>query len=105
MINKKIKILNYLQRKWRLQSIRQVLSILAVFTFSGSTVILLKPLFFKLVGVVPTSPISVKIMYYVIFVLPMYQVLLLGFGWVFGQIDFFTNKIMRLRRSFLKSFR
>jgi len=86
-------MLSYLQEKWKLKSLLQVIAILCVFSLSGSTVVLLRPLFFELVGVGNNTSLIVKISLYILFIFPAYQLLLLGYGWIFGQQRFFLKKI------------
>lgn len=93
-----MKILNYLLEKWKLQNFMQVLAILMVFALSGSTVVLLKPLYFNLIGIVPSTPFLLKLVCYIIFIFPSYQLLLIGYGWVFGQKRFFRNKMRQTIR-------
>ncbi|SMG13629.1 hypothetical protein SAMN05661096_00608 [Marivirga sericea] len=89
-------ILYYLQRKWKLENLMQVFAILCVFTLTGTTVLLLRPLFFDLIGIGSDTKTYVKVASYIVLILPMYQLLLLGYGWVFGQYKFFLSKIKRV---------
>jgi len=80
--------LNKLQERWKVGSIWQVLVILLVFACTGTTVVLIaKPL---LIWVFEPKPIPQwgKIIYYIL-VLPIYNIFLLAYGFVFGQFRFF----------------
>ena len=76
--------LKTLQERWHLHSVKQVLIILLVFACTGSSVILLKHSF----GISNQSPGNVRLIFYIA-VLPIYNVLLLGYGFLFGQFKFF----------------
>jgi hypothetical protein len=76
--------LKTLQDRWHLQSVKQVLIILLVFACTGSSVVLLKHAF----GISNQSPSNVRLTFYIA-VLPIYNVLLLGYGFLFGQFKFF----------------
>jgi hypothetical protein len=77
-----------LQAKWKLQSIWQVILILIVFASTGFTVLFIKrPLLQFLAGKEGDTALA-SILYY-LFILPIYNVLLLGYGFIFGQFNFF----------------
>jgi hypothetical protein len=77
-----------LKDRWNVQSNWRIVLILVVFTCTGFTVLFLKrPLLTFLSGTEDHSTIG-TILYYV-FILPLYNILLLGYGFVFGQFDFF----------------
>lgn len=87
-----------LQSKWELNSVRQVLTVLLVFSLTGSTVLFLRKALFSWVGFNATTSWWLKTVTYLCFVMPAYQVLLLAFGALFGQFRFFWNKEKRLLR-------
>lgn len=77
-----------LQLKWKLKNTRQVLIILLVFACTGFTVLFLKR---PVVGYFTADGgqnIWFSIAYYVL-ILPIYNVILLFYGFVFGQFEFF----------------
>jgi Na+-driven multidrug efflux pump len=77
-----------LRVKWKVQSIWQVIIILIVFTCTGFTVLFIKkPLLEFLAGEKGDSTLA-SVLYY-LFILPIYNVLLLGYGFIFGQFQFF----------------
>jgi hypothetical protein len=77
-----------LKQKWNLKSPFQVIVILIVFACTGITVLLIKqPLLQMLAGDKGNSTLG-TVLYY-IFILPLYNLLLLGYGFVFGQLNFF----------------
>jgi len=77
-----------LRLRWKLDTISQVVIILIVFACTGFTVYFLKrPLLNALTGSQGRT-ILASVLYY-IFILPVYNVLLLGYGFIFGQFKFF----------------
>ncbi len=85
-----------LQSKWELSSVTQVLIVLLVFSLTGSTVVFLRKALFGWVGFDEMTPWWVKTITYILFVMPAYQVLLLGYGALFGQFQFFWKKEKKL---------
>jgi hypothetical protein len=76
-----------LQLRWKINSTIQVIIILLVFACTGFTVYAVKnPLLILLFG--NGIPLWARILYYVI-ILPVYNVLLLFYGFVFGKFTFF----------------
>jgi hypothetical protein len=77
-----------LKKKWKLENTFQVIIILVVFACTGVTVMLIKrPILQFLAGDEGNSTVG-TILYY-LFILPVYNILLLGYGFVFGQFNFF----------------
>lgn len=79
-----------LQERWKLKSAYQVIIILVVFACTGFTVLFLKrPLFAYLFpdGVIPQGA---SVIYYIL-ILPVYNLILLFYGFVFRQFDFFWD--------------
>ena len=88
-----------LKDRWQLQSIWQVIIVLIVFACTGITVMLLKkPILTWLAGDQGNSTLA-TVLYY-IFILPLYNVILLAYGFIFGQFDFFW----RFEKRFLERF-
>ena len=90
-----------LKEKWGLTSMYQVIMVLIVFACTGFTVLYLKkPLvaFFSTDG--ETSG-WFTFLYY-LFILPIYNIILLFYGFIFGQFDFFLayekKMLSRFRR-------
>ena len=77
-----------LQERWKVNSLFQVVLILVVFACTGFTVLLIKrPLFqyFFSDGQIPTG---VSVAYWIL-ILPVYNLFLLIYGFIFGQFRFF----------------
>jgi Na+-driven multidrug efflux pump len=95
-----------LRQRWKVDSIWQVIIILIVFACTGFSVYFLKKPILKFVSGNQEETILAKTLYYV-FILPLYNLLLLGYGFVFGQFDFFWSfekrSFSRIARWFKKS--
>lgn len=82
--------LEKLKTRWGLNSIGQVVIVLIVFACTGTTVVLIKkPLLAFLTGGAGMQW-WMTVLYYVL-ILPFYNVLLLAYGFIFGQFAFFWN--------------
>jgi len=64
--------------------------VLIVFAFTGSTVLFLKPLVFGLVGLESIKGVW-GVLLYILLIFPLYQILILIYGFIFGQFAFFWN--------------
>lgn len=77
-----------LKHRWKLGSAFQVIVVLVVFACTGFTVLFIKkPILNFLAGSSGDSTLA-SILYY-IFVLPLYNLILLAYGFIFGQFRFF----------------
>lgn len=77
-----------LKERWQLKSLWQVVIVLVVFACTGFTVLLIKkPILTFLAGEQGNTTLA-TVLYY-IFILPLYNLILLGYGFIFGQFDFF----------------
>ncbi len=80
--------LRSLKNRWKLEGIGQVALVLAVFACTGFTVLFLKK---PIVGLIVDNGeyhTFFTVLYYV-FILPVYNIILLAYGFLFGQFDFF----------------
>jgi hypothetical protein len=91
-----------LRHRWNLESAWQVGIVLLVFACTGTTVMLIKkPLLTWLAGDRGDTTLA-SVLYY-IFILPLYNIILLGYGFIFGQFRFFWNFEKRfLERFFIR---
>jgi hypothetical protein len=77
-----------LKQRWKLGSAFQVIMVLVVFACTGFTVLFIKkPVLHFLVGAQGDSTLA-SVLYYLL-ILPLYNVILLGYGFLFGQFRFF----------------
>lgn len=83
-----MKWIQKLKDRWKLKSAGQVVVVLIVFACTGFTILFLKkPLLTWLAGDQGNTTLA-SVLYY-IFILPLYNVVLLGYGFLFGQFQFF----------------
>ena len=96
-----------LKTRWGVESIWQVVAILLVFTLTGSTVVYLKKHLYVLLGYDESTSTGLKFFTWIVFVFPCYQVLILVYGWLFGQFGFFWTKqkkmVERMKGMFSKN--
>ena len=93
-----------LRAKWNLKNTSQVIVVLIVFACTGFTVLFIKkPILTLLAGDEGNTKLA-SVLYY-IFILPIYNVLLLFFGFVFGQFQFFWEFEKRSFRRLASLFR
>jgi len=88
-----------LRNRWKLESAWQVLIVLLVFACTGFTILFIKkPLLNWLAGEQGNTTLA-SVLYY-IFILPLYNIILLGYGFLFGQFRFFWNFEKRFMERF-----
>ncbi len=97
------KFLERMKTKWQLKSLTQVVLILIVFALTGSSVLFLKPFVFKLVGFEHLTGWKGTVLY-LLLIFPMYQILLLVYGFLFGQFAFFWDKEKKLIKLMARPF-
>jgi hypothetical protein len=77
-----------LMLRWKLESAFQVVVVLVVFACTGFTVLFIKkPILHFLAGEQEDS-VTASVIYYLL-ILPLYNVILLAYGFLFGQFNFF----------------
>jgi hypothetical protein len=81
--------LKQLQKKWGLKSLWQVAIILIVFSCTGFSILFVEKWILSFIGVPEDISIYLKIFLFIVITLPVYQVLLLFYGFIFGQFRFF----------------
>lgn len=93
-----------LRTRWKLKSAGQVVLVLLVFACTGFTVVYLKgPVLHLLAGEPPFSAFA-TIAYYVL-ILPVYNIILLAYGFLFGQFRFFWAFEKRFVKRLISIFR
>ena len=91
--------INRLQEKWGLTSLGQVVIVLIVFACTGFTIVFIKTPILNLITGGGEREWWMTIIYFLL-ILPIYNVFLLFYGFVFGQFDFFW----RYEKKMLKRF-
>jgi hypothetical protein len=77
-----------LMQRWQLGSAFQVIVVQVVFACTGFTVLFIKkPILHFLAGEQGDS-VTASVIYYLL-ILPLYNVILLAYGFLFGQFNFF----------------
>jgi len=80
-----------LKERWKVESAWQVILILLVFACTGFSVMFLKK---PITGLIFSNPEETHTLFSVLYwvlIIPIYNVLLLFYGFVFGQFRFFWN--------------
>lgn len=80
--------LNKLKDRWQLQNLTQVIIVLIVFACTGFTVLFLKRPVVAFFTSGEETNIWFSVIYYIL-ILPIYNIILLFYGFIFGQFSFF----------------
>jgi hypothetical protein len=80
-----------LKQRWGIKSSFQVVIILVVFASTGFSVLYAEELIFELLGIPAENSWWVRGLLFVFITLPLYNLLLLFWGFIFGQFRFFWN--------------
>ena len=88
------------KERWNITSSWQLTIILIVFAITGSSAALLAKPFLALFGIVKEEVHWVGYYFlYIILIFPIYQVLLVSYGFIFGQFRFFWAFEKKMLRS------
>lgn len=85
-----------LRKRWKIKTNFQVVIIFIVFAITGSATLVVKKQIFMWLGITSDTDLWLKIPLYILVVFPVYQVMFLIVGTVFGQFRFaweFEKKI------------
>jgi hypothetical protein len=94
-----------LQQKWGVDNAFQVVMILLTFTLTGISAVAVRKFLFSALGYTSETSGWLKTITYIAFVFPTYQILILVYGTLLGQFNFFWEKEKKLGRAILKLFR
>ena len=89
-----------LKERWGLTSGWQVLAILMVFACTGMTSLYVKEGLYFIAGISEETVYWIKVTYRIFATFVAYQILLLAFGWLFGQFQFFWDFEKKMLRRF-----
>lgn len=92
-----------LKTRWKVETGFQVIVILIVFACTGTTVWYIKEPILHYLFEGGEMPLWASISYWII-ILPVYNILLLFYGFIFGQFQFFWTFEKRLARSIISFF-
>jgi Na+-driven multidrug efflux pump len=99
-----MKWIEKLRNRWKLDNAWQVLVVLLAFACTGFTILFIKkPILNFLAGEQGNTTLA-SILYY-IFILPLYNVILLAYGFIFGQFRFFWEFEKRFVERFFSWFK
>ncbi|MFK5982451.1 MAG: diacylglyceryl transferase [Flavobacteriaceae bacterium] len=84
-----------LKKRWGINSNWQVIIILIVFTITGSTSVYIAKPVIEFLGI--TKDLGGFIYWFlrILVIFPLYQILLIAYGWLFGQFNFFKNFVKK----------
>lgn len=88
-----------LKERWNLTSNGQVIIVFLVFAITGSSAAKLAAPLTDFFGITKEMGWYVYWPFRILIIFPIYQVLLVFFGWVFGQFEFFWIFEKRMLRS------
>ncbi|MDI1234196.1 MAG: hypothetical protein PSX81_07940 [bacterium] len=81
-----VSFIDKLKQRWQVKSALQVVLILLVFTCTGCSIIPIK----HFLGINSSTTVGTRVLFY-IGVFPIYNIMLLAYGFIFGQFRFFLN--------------
>ncbi len=93
-----------LKEKWGIRRNINFILILIYFSLAGSSVVLVRDYYFQLLGFTSQTPFWLRAIAYSLFIFPACQMMLLGYGLVPGQFQFFLAKEKALLSQFGKLF-
>lgn len=79
-----------IKKKWSIESTKQFVIVMVVFALTGTTVLVIKRPIVAFFSEDGEQNLWFSILYYIL-ILPTYNVILLGYGFLLGQFDFFWN--------------
>lgn len=90
-----------LENKWIVNHRWEMIRIFIVFSVTGSSSLFVGRPVIKLLGITPDNLIGpIYWILYIIIGLVFYQIMLVFFGWLFGQFEFFWNFEKKMLRRF-----
>ncbi|TDE08818.1 DUF6787 family protein [Dyadobacter psychrotolerans] len=78
-----------LKQRWNVKNGWDVLIILLVFACTGFSILYIKRGFFSIIGLDESSPSWLRWTVNIVIILPLYQIVLLVWGWIWGKFSFF----------------
>ena len=93
-----------LKKRWGISSTFQVFVILAVFALTGFSVLYLEEIIFQLLGIPEEKSWWIALILFIVITLPLYNLLLLIYGFLLGQFRFFLNFEKRFFGRIIKIF-
>jgi len=78
-----------LKQRWNVKNGWDVLIILLVFACTGFSILYIKKGLFTVIGLDETAASWLRWTVNILIILPLYQVVLLAWGWIWGKFSFF----------------
>jgi hypothetical protein len=94
-----------LKTKWGVASTRRFLVICLVFSLAGTSMLFLRRVFWPLLGFTAETSRWVTVPVYLLLMIPTYQVLLMVFGTLLGEFQFFWAWEKKFARRMARAFR
>lgn len=91
------KIWAYFKKKWGKSDLEIVL-IMVIFAMTGFSFLFVKPVVFEWIGYHHIESGFLKVIMYILIMYPLYQVLLLIWGSMFGQFRFFWSFLGKMNK-------
>lgn len=88
-----------LKKRWNIQSNRQLFIIILVFAITGSSAAKLALPLTEVFEIEREMGWHIYWPFRIVIILPIYQVLLVFYGWLFGEFNFFWNFEKKMLRS------
>lgn len=82
------KIIEKLKVRWKLETVRQVIIVLIIFSLAGMSCLYVRSFIFDMIGVNGHTTTWLKIILWIIVDVLSYQILFLAYGFLLGQFDF-----------------
>lgn len=94
-----------LKQRWNVKTGWDVLIILTVFACTGFSILYIKDGLLGLIGLGDDMATCLRWVINIFVILPLYQIVLLFWGWIFGKYAFFLAFEKRMFSSIAKLFR
>jgi hypothetical protein len=94
--------INKLKQRWGITSTFQIVLILIVFACTGMSVLYAEGWVYSLFGIPAGLDWHMRVLLFILLTLPLYNVLLLFYGLLFGQFGFFWNYEKQMLRRLLR---
>jgi len=90
--------MNKLKERWGITSNRQLIIIFIVFAITGSLATMVAKPLTILLGISPDYWLFWPLR--ILMIIPIYQLILIAVGWIFGEFDFFKNFVKKMFQRF-----
>jgi hypothetical protein len=84
-----------LKTRMNITSNKQFWTIMLVFAMTGMSFVLVRNYIYNFIGMTETTVWWLKIILWLLCVLPCYYLFLLTYGFLFGQFDFFWTRVKK----------